>query len=374
MANARRGNGFALLAAIFILVILSTMAAVMAQLYVGQSKGALEALDSAKAFALADGGMRWIFQNQFDGDTDFTNNASPTGAPFGGTPVTMGEGQFWVEYANATSSDIDLKVTAKVGNAVRVVQAHLARTAGGGSGSPGTGPIFSATDVIYAAEIPPGSPPYDDGSVDARALKGTITGDVRAEGPYYGSKKVTVTGTVSQNLATHPYAGVDFQWFFDRKTSYTVAPVDGLDLIFGSYGTPNGIWYIDGDVYVYNSGSGDAVLTGTTVITGNLWILMSNSPGRLVAWPSQRNIDGDAALEWLPSLVVGGGCAVTSWPISKIETHGLACFGGKVIPGRGGISLSANDNSLQTIVKGMWLSWGSVESDFSMFNSPPAAH
>ncbi|MBI3332981.1 MAG: hypothetical protein HYZ93_02685, partial [Candidatus Omnitrophica bacterium] len=91
MANARRPNGFALLATIFILVILSTMAAVMVQLYVGQSKGALEALDSAKTFALADGGMRWIFQNQFDGDTDFTNNASPTGAPFGGTPVTMGE-------------------------------------------------------------------------------------------------------------------------------------------------------------------------------------------------------------------------------------------------------------------------------------------
>ncbi|MBI3333388.1 MAG: hypothetical protein HYZ93_04780 [Candidatus Omnitrophica bacterium] len=328
MANARRGNGFALLATIFILVILSTMAAVMAQLYVGQSKGALEVLDSAKAFAVADGGMRWIFQNQFDGDTDFTNNASPTGAPFGGTPVTMGEGQFWVEYANATSSDIDLKVTARVGNAVRVVQAHLNRTAGGGSGSPGTGPIPYGNAVGHACDT------ASEGYIQLTGAQGTVSSDLDSEGTIaLPAKKFTFTGTAESNLSSHPFAGVDYNWFFNRKTAYypsglTITPA-------GPFPTSTDIWYVQGNLIFRKNGLAGAItMNGTVVVTGVVVTdeyPLNDAVPQIYWWPSHINIDADPALEWLPALVAGVNFEVDD--STSLELHGMACSGSFGDPG-----------------------------------------
>src|SRR5579885_3773925 len=93
--------------------------------------GSADDMEATQAFYVADGGLQYTIEKELNGDSNFSDNTSPTGAPFGGTPVSLGAGQFWIEYSNQSQNGIDVKVTGKVGNSVRVVRQTIDRSGSG---------------------------------------------------------------------------------------------------------------------------------------------------------------------------------------------------------------------------------------------------
>ena len=181
--------------------------------------------DSYKAFHVADGGMRYIVTKDVLGDSDLSDNTSSTGTPFGGTPISLGNGQFWVEYSNLTAETADIKVTAKVGEGVRTIQQSISYSgannnalhAGNGValiGTTGTvdGDIeydnsllneFTVTGGIASGgNIPPSAvlQPLIDQTTSTHfgdlTINGNYTGDVRVTGTLTIEGSGTITGVI----------------------------------------------------------------------------------------------------------------------------------------------------------------------------------
>lgn len=118
-------QGFALLIAVFSLLALGILGAVLVGGFGRDLKGAVGQLDSIRALAAADAGVRWVFQNNVAGDLDLSNNVSPTDAPYGANAITLGVGKFWVEYSSQAANSMDLRVTAVVNKAERVLSTRV---------------------------------------------------------------------------------------------------------------------------------------------------------------------------------------------------------------------------------------------------------
>src|SRR5262245_56644537 len=84
--------------------------------------GQVDDVTAAQAFYVAEGGLQYLIMKQLSGDQNFSDNVSPTGAPFGGTPVSLGNGQFGVEYLSQATDSAQVRITARVGNAVRTIR------------------------------------------------------------------------------------------------------------------------------------------------------------------------------------------------------------------------------------------------------------
>ncbi|MBI3333391.1 MAG: pilus assembly PilX N-terminal domain-containing protein [Candidatus Omnitrophica bacterium] len=355
-------NGFALMVAVVILVVLSILGAALVGLFTSGSKGAVEGFESAKAFALADGGMRWIYEYQLVWDRDFTENVSPTGdyGVLGSTPVTLGDGQFWVHYGpTQTTNDIDIAVTAKVADAVRTIQAHLTHRIVNG---PSPGPFLTGV-VVYAARSAGGSPAL----IDLTGATGTITGGIQSEGtitlsgtivlasatpdPPFGESYAYAAGVPLENAKEHPYQDIDFDWFRNRpETTLTTG-----DVTFqpgDSTGTSaTGIRMIDGNV-TFGGPAGTVTLAGTMVVTGTVTV---QDGIQLITNPSQ--IDFGQGPANMPSLVAGNSIDLTQ--SSQIETHGMVAARDSG-SGMGGVRLADGSSSASTVVRGTWLVWPSV--------------
>ncbi len=122
-----RDKGFVLIATVFILLVLGITGIMLASMYSSSAKMAAEYLDSLRAMAVADAGVRWTFEHEFSNDLDFSDNTTaPTDPPYGSASVPFAGGEFWVQYSGSpTRTTIRFTVTARVRKSVRRVQADL---------------------------------------------------------------------------------------------------------------------------------------------------------------------------------------------------------------------------------------------------------
>jgi len=238
--NCDSEKGFGMISVIFSMIALSILGLALTPIIVNLSRGSLLELRGHQAFYVADGGLSFIVTKEFMSDADFSDNVSPTGAPFGGTPISLGEGQFWVEYSNLTTDSADVLVTSRVGESVRKVQATVK------SGSSAVAAVGSGGNVRFG--------------IDAGG-DGTINGGVIYAGSF--ANRFTISGTVQHDSSYAP-SPVDLQRLIDLTTSTHT----GNLTINGNFSDNV---HVTGNVKINSSGSPDTV-TGIIVADGNVTI------------------------------------------------------------------------------------------------------
>ena len=278
-------KGTAFFGVVLAMLFFTTMGITTVSLVANDSTGATGNLNGSQSFYVAEGGLQHVIMNELAEDTDFGDNVSPTDAPFGANSIALGDGEFWVEYLNQSSSSIDVRVTAQVGNAVRVVQ----------------------------QTVTPGSYPYSalvDGNFSLNNTEGTIDGDIGVNGNYNGDD-MAVTGTIYEDMDID-MPTVDFAEYLDlidttQNGNYTISSdytgnlrVTGNLKIDGNI-TITGILYVDGNVDF----DGDNVTVNGTIVTeGNL---NGNNHDDL-SFLAQPLDDGTQ----MPALVVDGNITINN--------------------------------------------------------------
>lgn len=312
----------ALVAVVFGMLFFGILGITMATFIANDSQSSLESLEASQAFYVAEGGMQYVLMNQLNGDVDFSDNVSPTGAPFGGTPISLSPGQFWIEYFNAVQNSAAVRVTARVGNAVRVIQ----QTAG-----------QNGSNYQYVAMAA--------GNLNMNSSSGNMFGDVAMKGNYSISPNVTVNG----NILTDPNLQVptiDFNTYQNMCTS----TYNGNLTISSDY---TGNLCVTGNVKI----NADVNYTGVLYATGNISIEGNGVVviGSLVA---QGNISGDNRTglhfrpeplnddQFMPAILSQGNVSFKNSDGSKVE--GL-------VSGTGNLDFSNSDN---VIFKGSFLTDG----------------
>ncbi len=253
-----RSKGAALFAVILGMLIFGALGMSMASLVTSGLEGGGEGLASAQAFDVAEGGMQVTLMSQLVGDTDFSDNVSPTGAPFGGTPTSLSPGQFWAEYLNQQTSSITVRVTARVGNAVRMVEQTVGQ---GGSGF----------QYVTMAE----------GNINMNSSTGNIFGDVGLTGTANIGPGVTVNGNIYEDPDLElPTLDMPTYWAMCDST------YNGNLTISANY---TGDLCVNGNVRI---NANNVTFTGLLYATGNVQIDGNNVVfnGSLI---SGGNINGD---------------------------------------------------------------------------------
>jgi len=309
---ATRG-GFALLATIFILLVLGAAGYVLTGLQSSALKAAVRSWHAVRAMEVADAGLRWVFQNEFANDLDFSNNLSPTNAPFGNIGVSVSpEDRFWVEYTHpappADKTGIDLTVTSRMGNAERKVKAHLE--------------VRSARPLRRAI--------YAVGPVNLTQASGAIT----AASPYAAIESqsfialpgagLAISGTTKANSSYRRFLGINVSVGSYLYNTANVVLTGNQTWVSGTYGAPGTgfIWYIDAGDLILSGGATDTITIHGTVVLGSGQVRIQGSP--TVVWTaySKGDLDLDGVNEVLPAFVADsadfGGA-------SNITVNGIAC-------------------------------------------------
>jgi len=247
-SSLKSQKGFSILSVIFCLMAFSALGLTMAPMVSVSSRGSVSSNQGQEAFFVANGGVQYILQNSFADDPNYSDNVSPTGAPFGGTPITLGTGEFWVEYSNLTPISADVTVTGRVGNSVRKVKQsvtaitilmEIGLQADGNVYLEGDGHITG--DVEYTGTL-------DDGHY-------TINGDTNSGS---GPPAVDLASLISQTTSFH-------SGNFTINGNYTGnLHVTGKLTIEGN-GTITGVIVADNDVHIE---AGDLTVLGT-IASGN---------------------------------------------------------------------------------------------------------
>ncbi|MBI2338973.1 MAG: hypothetical protein HYU99_01200 [Deltaproteobacteria bacterium] len=244
-------EGSALFGLVLAMLFFTTMGITVVSLTANDSTSASGNLNGSEAFYVAEGGLQHTIQNELYGDTDWSDNVSPTDEPFGANSITLGNGEFWVEYLNQSGSSVDVRVTSRVGQAVRVVQQTV---------EPGGYP--------FAALL--------NGNLSFQNTSGTMTGDVGVNGSY-NDGDVTIEGEIYEDedidipdVDLAPYAAMTDTTV---NGNYTISSdytgnlyVDGNVTIDGGV-TYTGILYATGNITL---GGNDITINGTLVTEGNL--------------------------------------------------------------------------------------------------------
>jgi hypothetical protein len=135
-----------------------------------------EDLQSSQAFYVAEGGLQYVHMSQLNGDSDFSDNVPPTDPPFGNNAIALSPGEFWVEYLNQATDSVTVKITSRVGSAVRVIEQS--------AGQSGTGQQY----VTMAG-----------GNINANGSSGNIYGDVGLRGNINVDEDVVVNGNIYED-------------------------------------------------------------------------------------------------------------------------------------------------------------------------------
>jgi len=122
MKNLNKIKGVSIIAAIAIMLICSVLGVVMAQLLGATSRGSVDYLSSAQAFAVAQGGLNW-YMMQLAGISDWTTATNQA-------DVALGTGTFDIALSNQSSAALDFTVTAKIaGNEGVVLKSTMSQRA-----------------------------------------------------------------------------------------------------------------------------------------------------------------------------------------------------------------------------------------------------
>ncbi len=328
-------TGFSIASVIFSMLILGMIGVTMAPL-VGQegSKSVLEN-HGQMAFYVADGGLQSLIADQFYGDTDFSDNVSPTGVPFGGASITLGEGEFWAEYNNLSVISADVTVTGRVEQSVRRIAVNVSKGPAGGNG------INAGNNCNMRSSQGGG---------------GSISGDITCGTTPNVDGGYTVTGTIGTGPAPPP---VNLQPLINLTTN----TVNGNLTISGNYagnvrvtgnvtirnpGTITGIIVADGSVTIDVKQSEDRDLNGTIAAAGNIVIdYKQQSTGSLFAQQAGGILQ--------PLIIAGQDITMRFHQDTLVDFHGLIQAGRDVR-----LELRQRD---AVVVEGAIVAGGDIEID-----------
>ncbi len=317
-------KGMMLVAVVLGMLLFGAMGATISYLVANNLADSNEDLQSSQAFYVAESGMQYVQMNQLNGDTNFTDNISPTGAPFGGTPISMSPGQFWIEYLNKQTQSVTVRITSKVGSAVRVIEQNV--------GQSGTGRQY----VTMAG-----------GNLNANNSSGNIYGDVGLKGQANLNQPATVVhGNIYQdptiqiptldfnvykNMCTSTYSG---NKTFSSNYSGNLC-VTGNATINANV-TYTGLLYANGNVTI--SGN-NVIVNGTIISEGNF--AADNRTGLQLTAQSSNS-------QHMPAVASKGN-------LSLKNSDGMHVTG--VLWDAGNIDLSNSDNMIYT---GSFMSGGNA--------------
>ncbi len=267
--------------------------------------GSTDDLETAQAFYVADGGMQYTIMKELNGDSNFSDNVSPTGAPFGGTPVSFNPGQFWIEYSNQSQNGIDVKVTGKVGNSVRVVRWTIDRSGSGYKDGTMMGGNFIASASTSTGDI------YGNAGISGNINLGT---------------NVVVHGTLAQDPTLVP-PSIDSLVYKNMCTTtvsgnYTVSSnysgnlcVLGGNVTFSGNLTYTGLLYTNGNI-TFNGNN--LTVNGTIVAEGSV----DGSKGGAGLNHLQFNAQPSADGTYMPA-ILGNGSTFTFQKAQNMTVHGV---------------------------------------------------
>jgi len=333
----KHSEGFSVISLIFGMLLLSAIGMNMSPLVSTKAMSELAYLKGQEAFYVAEGGLDYILAKEFmnDGDSDFSTNVSPTGAPFGGTPIALGQGQFWVVYLNLTKDSGDVLVTARVGNSVRQVQqtinrASLAASALQSGGNTDLSESQSGGGLIEGDISYGGNFSSDPGY----SILGNIAG---------GAQPPAVDLTTLINLTTSTYTGnLTIDGNYSNNTHVTG------DVDIEDEGTITGIIVADGDVTIDVKQSGFRNVTGTIAAAGNI---SGNFKQQSVATFQPQAAGG--AMQ--PMFYAGGNIELDFHQQTTVTFRGLIHAGGNI-----DLKLRQQDS---VSVEGALMANGNIEVD-----------
>lgn len=257
MTMLRGKKGMAMIVVVLGMLIFGALGATFASFIAGDLAISTEGLQSAQAFYVAEGGMQYVQMNQLNGDNNFSDNTSPTDPPFGPSSINLSPGDFWIEYLNQQSDTVTVRVTARVGDSVRVIQQDVGQ---GGSGQ---------QYVTLAG-----------GNLNMNSSSGTLNGDVGITGVANLDEDVIVNGNITED-PTLELPTLDFDTYKNMCTS----SYSGNKTI-SSNTTAN--LCVTGNVTI----KANVTYTGLLYATGNVTINGNNViiNGSIV---TERNMNGD---------------------------------------------------------------------------------
>lgn len=216
-------DGMIFIGTLMAMLFFSAMAASMNYLTATTTAGSIDDSQATQALYVADGGMQYIQMSQLNNDMNFSDNVSPTEDPFGGTSITLGAGQFWVEYLNKTASTMTVRVTSRVGNAVKVISQNVTRAnnpnefavmAGGNFNSNSSTGVINGnialtgnanidTDIVHNGTVtssPTMTMPQLDFNLYKAMCASTYVGNLVISANYTGNLCVTGTVLIRDNV------------------------------------------------------------------------------------------------------------------------------------------------------------------------------
>lgn len=169
-------KGMAMVAVVVGMMMFAAMGLTVASFVTTDLDRATEGMQAAQAFYVAEGGRQFVIMSDLNGDTDFSDNISPTDPPFGADSITLSPGEFWIEYVAQASDSATLRITARVGDAVRVINQSV--------GQGGTGEQYVT---------------MSSGNINMNSSSGDIFGDVALGGNYSIDEDVTIHGNIIED-------------------------------------------------------------------------------------------------------------------------------------------------------------------------------
>ncbi|HAZ09751.1 MAG TPA: hypothetical protein DCY56_01405 [Candidatus Omnitrophica bacterium] len=269
--NISRTKGISLVAVVIVMLIVSTLALLMASFMSSGNISAITDMQAEQALYIASAGME-CYLELLEADSDWST------PPTVFTNQIFGAGTFTITYANQTADSIDITSTGKVigwdGNSVqRVIVQHVTKEAGAGT-------AFSDFAIFYGG---------GDGTIESEIKKEqTITGDIFVKGNLDIGKNCTITGNVSATGSITVGSGTNISGSTTPNATQpanqpTLTTTYYDSLITTASGQPagnrtfeaeaiSGTVYINGNVTIkdYINGSGTIVATGSVDIKSNV--------------------------------------------------------------------------------------------------------
>jgi len=265
-----REKGISLIAVVIIMLIVATLALVIASTMSTGNISSVADMQAQQAFYLAQAGLEW-YMEELENDSDWSS------APSTVTDQSYGAGTYSVSYANAATDSIDVTATGKVagwdGNDVQRVITHtVTRSSGGGTTFADFAIYHGGGDGSYTANIAKNQTITGDTFIHGDLDIGkncNITGDVLATGEISVGSGTNISGDTTEEAdppATQPTLTTTY---YDDLIS-TAAEEENGDMDFEAE-TISGTIYVNGDVEIddYIDGSGTIVATGDIEIKKN---------------------------------------------------------------------------------------------------------
>ena len=264
-------KGLSLVAVIIVMLIVSTLALLMASFMSSGNISAITDMQAEQVLYIASAGME-CYLELLEADPDWST------PPTVFTNQAFGAGTFTIAYSNQAVDSIDITSTGKVtgwdGNSVqRVITQHITKPIGSGT-------TFADFAIFYGG---------GDGTIESEIKKEqTITGDIFVKGDLDIGKDCTITGNVSATGEIDIGSGTNIS---GTTTEYAAQPANQPTLTTTYYDnlittasgqsagnrtfdgeTISGTIYVNGNVTIkdYLNGPGTIVVTGSVDIKSNV--------------------------------------------------------------------------------------------------------